>query len=208
MEYPLEILPTPGYKTIDCGLDDYYLLRHTDTNNLEEIWDNETNTIRLEHVYSPSIRVSDLSMNLLGIFKTNYIFLAFTDEGSDKYMHECPSNELVEPPIFQKDYFLNTNRHYWCIQARYLRNERFEYKIGEETFIATCLIVHTPMRWNFWHFSLRWRLDSGLLEDLAPNKRKSIAKKLEHSVKSRIIQFARMEEPIHETLPRECYCKN
>ncbi len=208
MDYPLEILPNPTYKIIDCDLRNYYLLRFTNTSDLEEIWDKETNTIKLEHIYSPSIRVSDLSMNLLGIFKTSYIFLAFTDEGAAKYMNECLPDEQIEPPIFQTDYFQNTNRHYWCIQIHHLANERFEYKIGNDTFVVTCLIVHTPMQWNFWHISLRWRLDAGLLEDLGENQKKKIAKRMEHTVKSRIVQFARIEEPAHEILPQECYCKN
>lgn len=208
MEYPVELLPNPAYKTIDCDLSNRYLLRFIPTANLSEILDKETGTIKLDCVCSPSARVSDLSMSLLGVYQVKHIFIQLTDEGADKYNSECAPDDAVEIPFYERHYRLNHDRHFWYIQHVHLANKIFEFQSSNETLRAKCLVLHTPMCWNFWHFSLRWELEDGLLEDLDQKQRDKLARKLGHAVKSMIVKFASIEEPQHEPLPRNCYCKN
>ena len=210
MEYPQEILPNQNYKLIDCDLSDHYILRFTDTSNIDEIWDSETNTVNPKKICSPPEHIDDLSTSLLGIYQTAHIFLEFTDEGKDKYMAYCKPDEVVEVPEYQNHYLLNNNRHYWCAPLIQLYNRQFKYERDNLPLTATCIVIHTPMRWNFWHFSLRWELHTNeKLEDIENDKtRKKIAKKIGQFVRVAIAHFAIIYQPEHDILPPNCYCKN
>lgn len=81
MNYPIEILPNPQYKMIDCDLSNYYLLRTTETNKHEELWDDEMNMLREDCICNPKERISDLSTSLFGIYNTEHIVIELTDKG-------------------------------------------------------------------------------------------------------------------------------
>jgi len=210
MKYPVEILPKPGYRIIDCDLNEHYLIRFTDTNDINEIWDNETNTVNPKHICSPREQINDLSTSLLGVYKVAHIFLQFTPSGEEKYVIYCAPDEDVETPIYGGDFVTNDNRHYWSAPMSKLLNREFKYERDNLPLTAICMVKHTPMKWNFWHFSLRWKLHTGeFLEDIDNEKtRKKIAKKIGQAVRVTIAQFAIIQEPEHSLLPKGCYCKN
>lgn len=107
MNYPLEILPNENYKLIDCDLSDHYLLRITDTSDLNEIIDTETGYVSIKYICSPGEHIVDFSTNLLGIYNAEHIYLDFTAEGKDRYMHYCDPSEKVDPPQKERDYRRN-----------------------------------------------------------------------------------------------------
>jgi hypothetical protein len=63
------------------------------------------------------------------------------------------------------------------------------------------------MRWNFWHFSLRWTTDLGPLEKLEENQKKSVAKRIAHSARALIAQMATIIKPDHLIIDESCYVK-
>lgn len=197
MDYPQEILPNPDYKLIDCDLNDHFLIRFTNTNNINEIWDSETNTVSYQQICSPGERIDDLSMSLLDVYKVAHIFLDFTPAGREKYMFYCSPDDAVGTPVYATDFFTNNNRHYWCVPINQLHNREFKYEQDNLPLTATCIVTHKPMRWNFWHFSLRWKLDLELLEDMPDKTRKKIAKKIGQAVRVTIAHFAIIHEPEH-----------
>lgn len=208
MHYPEEILPHSNYKFIDCDLNDHYLIRFTNTKDINAIWDNETNTVNPKQICSPPEHIDDLSTSLLGVYKISHIFLDFTVAGKQKYMTYCPPDDVVETPVYDTDFFTNDNRHYWCVLINQLHNREFKYEKDNLPLTATCIVKHTPMRWNFWHFSLRWKLETELFEGLPDKTRRKIAKKIGQAVRVTIAQFAIVHEPEHPVLPQNCYCKN
>jgi hypothetical protein len=208
MFYPAIILPNEAFKSIDCDLSDYFLIRFIEADNIDQIWDYETNTIKVQSICSPPERIDDLSLSLLGIYKEEHIILQFTREGIEKYMHYCDPDEMVAMPVYETDYILKENRRYWCAPINRLNEREFEYTREEESFIAKCFVLHTPMRWNFWHFSLRWSTNLGTLDSLEEKLRKKVAKRIGHSARSVIAQFATITIPPHPILPKECYYKN
>ena len=208
MEYPSELLPRANYKIIDCELNDYYLIRFTLTADINEIWDNELKAVKNSHICSPNERIDDLSMSLLGVYNRQHIFLDFTEQGKQQFMHYCEPDEEVETPEHVKHFFSNPNRHFWCAPIRKLHNVDFDYTRNNESCVATCIVKHTPMRWNFWHFSLRWTINSGSLDDLEEKPRKKIARRIGHAARVVIAQFASIKIPHHPVLPDPCYCKN
>lgn len=209
MPYPTEILPQAGNKMIDCDISQRYLIRHVDVANPADLIDDETNLIKLEYLYNPSVRVVDLSMSLFGIFLYDHIRLDFTQVGKLKYMHYCEPNLTIQTPVEPEDYGYNNERSAWNILIAHVDGIKFEYKMGEDTLEAVCRVTHSPMRWNFWHFSLRWETNFGLLEDIEDEKLKNkIAKKLGHSVKAVLSKFAKITEPPNPEFNQGCYRLN
>jgi hypothetical protein len=208
MEYPKEILPHSEYKTIDCELTGKSLLRLTNTNKIEEIIDQETGKISIQQICSPKERIDDFSLSLFGVYNTDHINLEFTKEGKQKYMHYCAPDELVEIPIFEVDFYNNAEKLCWFAEVTRFHNIEFQFTMGEDPFTATCIVVHTPMKWNYWHFSLRWLTDAGPLENMEDSQRKKVARRIGHSVRTLISQFATLNLPSATYLPQNCYWKN
>jgi hypothetical protein len=84
----------------------------------------------------------------------------------------------------------------------------FSYTQNNDPFTAVCFVAHTPMKWNYWHFSLQWNTDLGPLENFGEKKRKNVAKRIGQSVRVLISHFAMIEIPVHPPLQKNCYCKN
>ncbi|HEY4288113.1 MAG TPA: hypothetical protein VGN00_13500 [Puia sp.] len=208
MNYPIEILPSQHRKWIDCPLGDYFLIRHFELKEGEEAIDPETGNIRVKNICSPKENISDLSMSLLGIFTIRHINLKLTQEGRDKYLHYCQPDEVVLPPSHNIDFSNDANRRFWCISISRLNGKSFNYSRNNSNFSAVCRVHHTPMRWNFWHFSLRWETDLGPLEEMDERERNKIAQRLGHSARTIISHFARVEVPTHPVLPTGCYSNN
>ena len=208
MDYPQEILPNPNYKFIDCALPTHFVIRHTNTSDKNQIWDSETNRIVLQHICSPEERIDDLSMSLLGIYTPDHIFLEFTDEGNVKFMEYCDPDIDPETPVFEKEFNTNENRRFWWMPISKVHNVQFNYTRSNEPYLATCMVRHTPMLWNYWHFSLRWSTDLGELENLEERQRKKVAKRIGHAARVSISHFASIDPPIFEPLESSCFTKN
>jgi hypothetical protein len=208
MNYPQEILPNTNFKFIDCSLSDYYLIRTINTNNQELFWDKETNSLVIKYVCSPEERIDDLSMSLLGIYNIGHIYIDLTKEGKIKYGEYCEPDEIVDSPEFEIDFINNTDKHFWCAPINKLDNTPFDYTRGKDPFKATCIVKHTPTKWNFWHFSLRWITDLGPLEDLEEKLRSKVARRIGHAARVTISHFAIIHVPEHPIIPANFYCKN
>jgi hypothetical protein len=208
MNYPLEILPDPTYKLIDCDLADHIIIRFTNTKDVAEILDPVTKTIKTEFVCSQSDHINDLSMSLLGIFKPDHVCVDFTKQGIDKYMHYCPPDVIVDPPVFETEFKINKDRYYWWIPVAKLHKVKFPYTRSGEPYDTTCYVCHTPMLWNFWHFSLRWHTELGKLEDLDEKLRNKVSRRIGQAVRVLIAQNASIEKTAFKPIKDECFVKS
>jgi hypothetical protein len=208
MEYPIEILPNPAYKIIDCELADHFLIRFFNAADENDILDPVTGQLKIQHICSPTERIDDLSLSLLGIYNPGHIDLEFTDAGKQKFMHYCPPNETVDVPVFETEFLQTPGRFYWCAAINKLSNQQFAYTRGNDPFTTTCMVMHTPMRWNYWHFSLRWNTDLGDLEALDDRQRRNVAKRIGQAVRVAISRFAVTQVPQSPQLSQQCYSTN
>lgn len=147
-------------------------------------------------------------MSLLGIYNNDHVYIDLTKNGKLKYGGYCQPDEKVEPPKFESEFLNNPDKHFWCAPISKLDNTAFDYSQGKDPFTATCHVKHTPTRWNFWHFSLRWITDLGALEDLEEKIRVKVARRIGHASRVVISQFAIIHIPEHTILADNCYCKN
>jgi hypothetical protein len=209
MSYPVEILPTLNHKWIECSISDHFLIRYFEWEEGEEMYIPGTQNINVHYICSPEQRIDDLSMSLLDIYNERHISLTLTEHGKEVYNHYCGPDEDVPVPVLDRDFTNHAVRGFWCAPVNRLADIPFAYTIGEDPFTATCRVVHTPMRWNYWHHSLRWITDIGPIEAIEDEKkRKKIARRIGHSARVAISHFAVHGVPEVTMLPKTCYCKN
>ena len=210
MNYPSEILPNSTYKLITCDLSNHYLIRFTNSNKREDIFNEELNQVKQTEICSPSEGMNDLSTSLLGVFETSFIQIDLTDLGKEKYNDYCEPDIEVELPIFNTDFTVKESRGFWVVLIGDINETTADYTKGDidTKFKATCIIQHTPMKWNYWHFSIRWKTEEqGFWHQLGDNQKKKLAKRLGHEARANIAKFAKIEEPNYSQLALEHFCK-
>ncbi len=166
MDYPLHILPNIHCKLIETDLSDFHLLRRFDykDSTLEIV--NALDQVEDKFLFEPTAGFGDLSCSLLGIFTPNDFLIHLSPIGNELYSVYCDGNYDVSAPVYPDHFsFLEDNgiRRHWNLAIKDIKNEKLqieEANTGKKRVI-TCLVLHTPAKWNFWHLSIRWQFDDG-----------------------------------------------
>ena len=203
--YPSKILPSTAYKLIEGDIKEYHLVRFTSTKDSNKLMDLDTGFLEPRHVCSPRENMIDLSTNLLGIFTLSHLDIELTKEGKEEYMIYCDPDETVTIPIYGTHYLLNSDRGFWVLLIGHIHNTEVKYKISAEDYVATCEVIHTPMKWNYWHFSIRWRLDDGYWNTLDPRGKKKWSRRLANDARSHIRKFAKIEISEYPEIDQNLY---
>lgn len=210
MKFPHELLPNKNNKFISCDLSKHFLIRYTETSVVSEIWDEDLQQINQAFVCSPRSHITDLSTSLLGIFKQNHITIELTSSGKGAYSKYCAPDLFIDPPVYKQHFLINDARGFWVIMIEKIDGQIAEY-INPETHVrisVVCKVIHTPMMWNFWHFSIRWQLDTGeMLHELEDKQRKKLERKLAGESRALIAKYAVIKMPNYSILDSECYLK-
>ena len=209
MIFPSEILPNKEYKIIDCSVDCCHLARTYKSIADLPIINPLTGSIQLKYVAEPTKHIADYSTNLMGIFELQHLLISLTTDGKNKFSQECAPDENVETPVFNEDFIVADDINYFSILVSDLDNVKVDYSFGDDKLIGICRIEHTPMRWNFWHFSIRWVNHNGdYLHQVKDNKLDSgWARRLCSAAKAIVVQYAKLTDPPYFIIPKTCYCK-
>lgn len=198
MDYPVNLLPKASHKFIDCDLSGLCLIRHSHLPN--ELILDEHNQLKNEIITSNQL--PDLSTSLFGVFTLMDIKIKVTNEDYQCY---CNPNIEVEPPVFEKDFECVEGRGYWSVLIESVNKQKVEYEDG--SLSAICHIVHTPMKWNFWHFSMRWFInDINNYWHINPEyQTKSIRRKLVAEDRGLIKEFGKPILVSEQVIDESCY---
>lgn len=191
MPYPIEILPQTGYRLIVCNLLPFHLTRYT---NNKDIFD-EAGFISLTSIVSPKEGIMDLSLSLLGIFEYNHNLITLTTDGKIDYNHMCAPDLTVNVPEETRHYIINHDRSWWSLSIQQIMEQNYtcDYKGTEIIFIP--VINHTPMMWNYWHFSLTWDISNFDIESIeSATQKKKFKEAMASSARSAIQQYAKSGE--------------
>jgi len=183
-------------------------MRSTNAILAEDLVDAETKKIHIRHICSPSENIIDLSIILLGVFERSYLNIKLTPKGIGDYNHYCEPDEDVVIPILNEDYVIADNKLCFFIKIGEINGQRVHYKKGDDTFTAICEVMHTPMRWNYWHFSIRWKTDEGIIPYEKDLLKKKWVQRLSSDSRSLISEFAVIETKEYDIINQECYMKN
>jgi hypothetical protein len=206
-EYPVEILPSANKKHIECDTSNYYFLRNIDLVKDIPIW-NELGQLNANYFCNPSHNIRDFSVSLAGHFKVDHTKIRLTHKGKTDF-GECDPNFQGSPPVKTIDYNLNDSALYWSIMVSLMNNVVAKIKRGDDDVSAVSYIKHTPMKWNFWHFSIRWLVDGiDLVENpngLNPSQLDAIFKKIGGKIRAQLATHIQPDHPIFLILPDNCF---
>lgn len=209
MQYPSEILPHNTYKLISTEeIGNFFLIRHVDDQTEATILDDTTGLVQTEFIANPTRHSRDLSTSLLGVFKVEHTKIRLSQEGKNEYSVECDPNENVSHPLFNIHFDIYENRTYWLIKVSNINNQIVQYTNPQnlEILNAECQIEHTPMKWNYWHFSIRWKFNDGRYwHEMDKKETDKYARKIGHETKSIISKFAQVVLPDFEIIPTSIY---
>lgn len=198
MDYPLALLPKENHKIIDCDLTGCCLIRHSHLPNVD-LLDN-LGLLKNEVIQSKDL--PDFSTSLFGIFTLEDIKIKVTNGAYQCY---CQPNCIVDTPIFEDDFEYDSNRGHWSILFDSIHNQKIEY--ADQDFTAICQIHHTPMKWNFWHFSVQWYIND--INDFWHNNLEyqtpAIRKKLAFEARGLIKKFGKAAVISDKKIKENCY---
>ena len=201
MQYPHHLLPQPHYKIIlyEPWLNPFYLLRHTHD---KELHDPETGLLKLDYIVLQTDHLRDLSTNLLGTFTPDDCYWSIKKESFQAYFGaRWKAGEDVNIPS-EEDAEYHGQRGAFYLKIEDCAGHRVKSE-GQDEITVICDVLHTPIRCNFWHFSLRWKDKEGAyFDDLTPKRIKRFFKSW---VRKFIQDNAILETPDYVSVPVERY---
>lgn len=161
--YPTEILPGERKKLIHTLPANSCLIRKINT-SLPNWFDEEIKKPRMVALCSPKEGMRDLSTGLLGVFRSEHFQLDFSNHNRS-FFEPCAADDIVPIPIIDSDYAMQESTPfvvYFCVEK--IKSLTFDYQFAENTYSSNCLVAHTPAKWNYWHFSIRWDSHEGEIQ--------------------------------------------
>ena len=207
MNYPLEILPNENFTYISCDLSEYHLIRNTPYKPIlftQELFPPE---------FLKSDALPDFSTSLFGIFDANHSKIKLIrDEGTKIYGNYCEPNVSIIPPTFKIHFEYDETKYCYILNVFDFHEKEIKIEFNNQIFEAVYHVVHTPMQWNFWHFSIRCYIKSinsywHQIGDDNKDKKK-IDKLLSTDFKSLIKQKFKTKMPLKKDLPKTHYFKD
>jgi hypothetical protein len=212
--YPSVLLPQPNFKYIDCDLSNFYFIRYFEIKAHIPIID-DNNDIAQTYICSPTSNIQDLSMSLLSHYEYEHVKILLTELGIKNYSHYCLPSYPGQPLIYKDEFLKTESRGYWLIEANLCDSLKCDITFVKEKveiqYTAKSKKKHTPMRWNFWHFSLLWHIEGlGQLGDLEiftdDKERKKFANKIGAKMRSKLPSIVKLKiKPPIIKMASTCY---
>jgi len=194
VSFPTILLPQPNYKYIDCSLGEFFLVRYFDLAEHTPIHD-ENDDITSDYICSPRGNIQDLSTSLLSHFIYDDTKIKLTAEGNAMFGEYCLPSYKGERLYSPEHFDIKEDRKFWVIPAGLFDGIKVTITLGTTDVEAVSYIQHTPMKWNFWHFSLRWivetRGDLLIWTDVDDREAKKIRDKIGSKARSKLAALAR-----------------
>ena len=151
--------------------------------------------------------MDDLSTSLLGHFTIEHTKIEILDRVMDYFSQYCKADETVNVPIENVNYRINNNLSFFTIKADIIHNKPLVFQRNNANATAIGHIEHTPARWNYWHFSVRWKdVENDTYIHLQNDT--NWKHKLCSHARANFCKFAVIEEPLHKILPSKYYKKS
>ena len=199
MEYPAHLLPLKNYKIIDfdkANLGFGYLVRHTDDTDIRDAYGH----LKGELIAIQSDHLRDYSTNLLGIFQLSDLQWQFKRETPCTLLW-YPGDE-AHRPTEQEVTLITQKRGCFFLNIATFNQARFSTKVEQEgEQQIACKIIHSPVKSNFWHCSLRW-----LCNDQGSHEwNKGKMNRMKAYIRSFISQKAELNEPVYQAIDPVTY---
>ncbi len=201
MDYPDHLIPKPDYRIIKdtTPIRAHCLQRSTgDT----AILNPDTGKIKVEYIAFQTDHLRDLSTNLIGVFQIEDRCWRISGERKVHYIELWREGETVTPPA-KEDWEYNEQFGAIYFPIDELLNMTVPYTKGNDPEQKTvqCKVLHTPVRSNFWHCSIRWFNEDGDMIDQKGNWRKRMLS----TARSMLVELGRLEPDFEEEVAEHLY---
>lgn len=203
MDYPEHLIPRPDYRImVDVShLDGYCLQRSTPGT---DIIDPDTSKIKAKYVAFQRDHLRDLSTNLISVFQPEDRYWGVTGERKAYYVELWQEGETVAQPTPEESTRdEQKGAIYFSIQELLAMEVPYEKGDEEGVRLVQCKVLHTPVRSNFWHFSIRWFNEDGEIM----NQKGKWSKRMLTTARSMLIEIGRMAPTSPKTLPQALYSR-
>jgi hypothetical protein len=205
MNYPTGLLPQSNYKKIEWSNDlcPLFLLRHTPAQDLLD----DTNKLKEKYIAKQTDHLRDLSTNLLGEFSIEDNKVEVIEKEKD-FFCEWNEGDDASEPVYNIDFVINENRgcFYWNIGEVILLEFSHTDHIEKCDYQLNFKILHTPVKCNFWHFSIRV-FSENQKEISTLTVRKNLKKDLWRKAKEQLREHAITKTPKFSSLDSKHYKK-
>lgn len=205
MDYPPDLLPGPDHKKIEWSEDlcSLFLLRHVPTRDFL----GEDGLVRDDCISRQTDHLRDLSTILLGKFHEEDSRIEIINKEGD-FLHAWNDGDLVCCPVHGIDFILKEERcwFYWNIGKVVSLKFSHVDNMANFEYILRFKILHTPVRCNFWHFSIQvFCQDDHEISTLPV--RNNLKKAIWRTAKERLRSCAVLESPVFNCLNPVHYLK-
>ena len=140
-----------------------------------------------------------LSTNLIGNFKKEDRYWKIIGNRKAYYTELWHEGESVAPPA-KEDWAYNEQFGAIYFPMDELLNMTVPYTKGndQEQKTVQCKVLHTPVRSNFWHCSIRWFNEDG---DMIDQKGKW-SKRMLSTARSMLVELGRLKPVLEEEVPK------
>jgi hypothetical protein len=203
MNYPARLLPQSDYKKIEWSNDlcPLFLLRYTPSQDLLD----DVNKLKEEYIAKQTDHLRDLSTNLLGEFLIEDNKIEIIEKEKDFFCEWNEGDEASEP-VYNIDFVINENRgcFYWNIGEIISLKFSHTDHIGNNDYHLNFMVLHTPVKCNFWHFSIRV-FSENQKEISTLTVRAGLKKTLWRKAKEQLREYAIIETPEFGSLNSKHY---
>lgn len=206
--YPKRLLPDSSYHYIadsDLASIKTLLARFT-----REQFNNDTPRSQLITLIAPnSNHLIDLSVNLMGIFLEEDIFIQIEKE-QENYLHfVSPWDGVTGMRDLTPRFMMERSRGCFYFAIEHLtepfeferidlnNNQNVQYKI-------TPLISHKPVNTNFWHCEISWLVNDNQLADTSP---KSLKRDILSFLKDKLTEMNQGYSDCSDAVPEFMYTR-
>jgi len=203
MDYPDHLIPKPDYRIIkDITVVRAHSLQRSTKDTA--ILNPDTGKIKVEYIAFQRNHLRDLSTNLIGVFKTEDRFWKIVGDRKAHYTELWHEGEKVAPPT-KEDWSYNEQFGAIYFPIDELLNMTVPYTRGNDPEQKTvqCKVLHTPVRSNFWHCSIRWFNEDGDIIDQKGNWRKRMLS----TARSMLVEIGDLQPPPTAVIPTTLYSK-
>ena len=155
MPYPEALLPHTHFKRILSDLSGHSVCRTVAKKEMLE----DSNAISENLLYESPLELFDYSTNLLGHFRLNDNYITLIGERKKYFRSEWDFAEEVDIPVDHEDFIIDETKGFFFLPIVRIHQKvqiPFKRPLKDVSDSVTAVVVHTPSRSNFWHFSIRW----------------------------------------------------
>jgi hypothetical protein len=200
MTYPDYLLPKHYYRIINfdaVNVELRYLVRHTETKDITD----KSGTLKSDLVSTDERynHLRDFSTNLLGTFQIADIKWKWNRNSSCLELWQ-EGTDAIKPTI--DDAEEDSQRGVFYLSIAKCHGVQFKTESEEEgENEVTSKVLHTPIKANFWHCSIRWFC--GNQDSTEWNKGR--LRRMKSTIRSFIVENAEINEPMYQAIDPQGY---